>query len=307
MEDSEKRQRELWAQFVSSEGEERVKVLMELGHDAFHEGRHIESLAMSETAKQIYESMGAAASSTALAFVYRSIGWSLKQLRRYPEAVVAARRSAEIYRELGDVELLEALNEEGDYWFEQEQWEQALGAYEASLHETHPDRSKDLLAQSYGNCGFALGKLDRNEESIEHHLQARAIAKALKDPWQVAFFDEELAFRYYKIKNVEKALFYGEKALDFAIITDHPERMKWANARMALIKKLEGEFDEGLAFAEKAKVYSMRQKSTHWSFLIGIEQIMADLYEGKGDLQEATERRRRLKTLEETVKQDQDL
>ena len=90
MDEFDNREKELWAQVSMCEGEEKVHALMELGHDAFHEGKHIESLALTETACQIYESMGAEANSTSLGHVYRSIGWCLKELKRYPEAAAAA-------------------------------------------------------------------------------------------------------------------------------------------------------------------------------------------------------------------------
>ena len=307
MHNSEKRQQELWAQVSTCEGEEKVEALMELGHDAFHDGKHAESLALCETASQIYESMGAQASATCVGHVYRTIGWCLNELKRYPEAAAAAHRATEIYREINDSDLLKTLNEEGDYWYSAMEWEKSFAAYQSSLEEVNPDRPEEFLARTYADCGFALGKLKRNQEALEHFVKSREVFRKLKNPWQVAFCDEEISFCYYKLKNQEGALLFAHKALDFAELTDAPYRVIWANARMGLAKKLAGEYKVALKHFDISKEYLLKQNNIYWPSLVKVESVIADVYEAEGRLEEAAECRRRLRTLEETVVPDPDL
>ena len=149
--------------------------------------------------------------------------------------------------------------------------------------------------------------MKRNQEAVEHFLKSREGFKKLKNPWQVAFCDEEISFFYYRLKNAEQALVYAQRALDFADLTDAPYRVIWANARMALAKKLAGDYEEALEHLEIAKTYLLAQNKVYWPSLIKIESVIADVYEVQGRLEEATECRRRLKTVEETVVPDPDL
>jgi tetratricopeptide (TPR) repeat protein len=307
MDNSAKRKQELWAQISTCEGEAKVEALMELGHDAFHEGNHAESLALCETASQIYEAMGAQASATCVGHVYRTIGWCLNELKRYPEAAAAAHRATEIYREINDSDLFKTLNEEGDYWYSAENWEKSYMAYKASLEDVNPDRSDELLALTYSHCGFVLGKMKRNQEALEHFLKSREGFKKLMNPWQVAFCDEEISFCYYKLKNQEKAMEFAQKALDFAGLSGAPYRLIWANARMGLAKKLAGEYQLALDHFEISKKYLLNESKIYWPSLVKIERVIADVYEEEGRLEEAKECRRRLKTVEETVVPDPDL
>jgi tetratricopeptide (TPR) repeat protein len=303
----DKREQELWTQVSKGEGETKAQALMELGHAAFHNGKHTESLAMSETALQVYESMGAKASSAAVGFVYQSIGWSLKALKRYEEAASAAHRAVELYRSIGDQDLFRALNEEGDYWYEARQWEKSFEVYSRGLIEVNPDRSDESLAFTHGHCGFALGKMKRWEESLDHFLKSRELFKNLKNPWQVAFCDEEISLCYYKIGDGVSALDFAQRALDFADITEASYRLIWANARMGLAKKLLGEYDEALAYLIESKTHLLAERRTEWGTLVRLEKLMAEVFEAKGATEEAEEVIRRIRVIEETLEgEDED-
>lgn len=76
---------------------------------------------------------------------------------------------------------------------------------------------------------------------------------------------------------------------------------------MALAKKLAGDYEEALEHLEIAKTYMLAQNKVYWPSLVKIESVIADVYEAQGRLEEATECRRRLKTVEETVVPDPDL
>jgi tetratricopeptide (TPR) repeat protein len=307
MERFDKREQELWAQVSKGEGETKAQALMELGHAAFHEGKHTESLAMSETALQVYESLGAKASSAAVGFVYQSIGWSLKALKRYEEAADAAHKAVELYKAIGDKDLFRALNEEGDYWYDAQEWEKSFEVYSSALVEVNPDRSDESLAFTYGHCGFALGKMKRWEESLEHFLKSRELFKKLKNPGQVAFCDEEIALCYYKMGDGVSALDFAQRALDFADITEAPYRLIWANGRMGLAKKLLGEYDEALGYFIQSKTYLLAERRTEWGTLVRLEKLMAEVFEAQGATEEAEEVLRRIRVIEETLEgEDED-
>ena len=304
MERFDKREQELWARISKGEGESKAQALMELGHDAFHKGNHTESLAMSETALQVYQSLGAKASNAAVGFVYQSMGWSLKALKRYEEAALAAHKAGDLYREIGDKDLFRALSEEGDYWYDAKEWEKSYEVYSLALVEVNPDRSDESLAFTYGHCGFALGKMKRWEESLEHFMKSRELFKKLKNPGQVAFCDEEVALCYYKLGDGVSALDFAQRALDYADITGASYRLIWANGRMGLAKKLLGEYDEALEYLMESKNHLLAERRTEWGTLVRLEKLMSEVFEAQGATDEAAELLRRVRVIEETLEGD---
>ncbi len=302
----EKNEQELWAQVSKGDSDEKAQALMELGHKAFHKGDHKESLAMSETAREVYESMGATASSAALGHVYQSIGWSLRALKRYEEAASAAHRAVELYKEIGDKDLYRALIEEGDYWYSAKNWEKSYEVYKAALEEVNPDLSEETLGMTYGHCGFALGKMLRWQESLEHFLKSREVFKNLKNPWQVAFCDEEIALCYAKLGNGMESLFYAQKALDFADITQHPYRLTWANGRMGLAKKVLGEYDSALEYFSICKGHMFADGDPYWPAVVHLEKLVAEIYEAQGLHEQAAEQLRRVKVIEEIIEEEEE-
>ncbi len=307
MDNSEIRQSELWMKISTCDGDEKVEALMELGHDAFHNGKPAEALAFCETAKQVYESMGLQANSACVGHVHRTIGWCLNGLKRYAEAATAAQYASDIFRDINDPEFTKTLNEVGDYWYSDEKWEKSYEAYKSSLEAVDMERSQSLLALTFSHCGFALGKMKRNQEALEHFIKSREEFKKLKNPWQVAFCDEEISFCYYKLGNQVKATEYAQKSLDFAELSTAPYRLIWANARMGLAKKLARDYGGALEHFEISKKHLLNQNNIYWPSLVKIEKVIADVYEEQGRMDDAYECRRRLKTLEETVVPDPDL
>jgi tetratricopeptide (TPR) repeat protein len=301
MEQFDQREKELWTKVSTGEGEEKARALMELGHDAFHKGNHVDALAMCETALQVYESMGTLASTVEIGNVYQRIGWSLRALERFEEAAQAAHRAAKLYKEYGIPELFRALNEEGDYWYAAENWEKSLEIYLQALTEVNPDRSDIDLAYTHGNCGFAFARLKDWQASATHFIAAREYFRKIKNPVQVAFCDEEISMAYFKLGNGLEALIYAQKALDFAESAQAIYRLIYANGRMGLAKKLLGEYETALDHFETSLGYLRSEREPYWPALIGIQHHIADIYELQGLFQDATEIRRRLIVLEETI------
>ena len=87
--EDEKLEAELWETASKAEGEEKVDALIQLSYRSFHRGEHAESLALCETARDLYEALGASANSSTLAHIYTGIGYSLNRLRRHSDAAIA--------------------------------------------------------------------------------------------------------------------------------------------------------------------------------------------------------------------------
>ena len=83
-------EKELWQRIPNTEGTERAETFVALSHLAYDRGDHKASLALCESAREIYEQLGAETSTAALMHVYEGITWSLRKLDRDEEAAALA-------------------------------------------------------------------------------------------------------------------------------------------------------------------------------------------------------------------------
>ena len=89
IDNKETEDQELWKQLPNTEGEERAELLIQLAQQAIYRSSGDEALALAEQAHQIYQAMGATASSTGMANAITGIGYSLKELNKVDEATTA--------------------------------------------------------------------------------------------------------------------------------------------------------------------------------------------------------------------------
>ena len=116
--EDEKLEAELWETASNCDGEEKVDALIQLSYRSFNRGDHAESLALCETARDLYEALGAGANTSTLAHIYTGIGYSLNRLRRHTDAAAALDRAVVLYREIGSTEAVVQLRCEGDSWYD---------------------------------------------------------------------------------------------------------------------------------------------------------------------------------------------
>ena len=92
-------EKELWQRIPNTQGTERAETFVALSHLAYDRGDHKASLALCESAREIYEQLGAETSTSALLHVYEGISWSLRKLDRDEEAAELALRAVDLLKE----------------------------------------------------------------------------------------------------------------------------------------------------------------------------------------------------------------
>ena len=299
--EDEKLEAELWELASNCDGEEKVDALIQLSYRSFNRGDHAESLALCETARDLYEALGAQANTSTLAHIYTGIGYSLNRLRRHTDAAAALDRAVVLYREIGSTEAIVQLRCEGDSWYDAKEYEKAHETYVAAINEANPDVADREVAINYANAGSALIKLKRWSEALTNFLAARAIYKTLKMPGEIVHCDEEIALCYYWLSNGMEALHHAQLAMDFADTAEDEFHKMWATARMGLAKKVLEEYDEALELFADAKSRMVRVENPNWRAVIKMERQVASILVIKGRVSEAQEIERRIASLAEVV------
>ena len=292
-------EKELWASIPRSEGVDRAESFVTLSHMAYERGDFKSALALCESAREIYESLKAVVSTQALLHVYEGITWSLRRLDRDEEAAELALKVVDVLKEDDLVEATDMLREAGRFFFDAGEYQKSLDCHIRAIAEIDLDLTDWTIGIDNYNVGYANMMLEKYSEAVSHLIKARKYFKKDKEPEKVYYCDEYLAASYIKLKNGVEATVHAQKALDFAVTAQSQVLEKWAKYRLGCAKVLLGEPEQAQALLEQA-LFLNTSCSTDWELAIKIEHEIADILSASGEVEQADEIRRRIKTLEET-------
>ena len=294
-------EKELWQRIPNTEGTERAETFVALSHIAYDRGDHNASLALCESAREIYEQLGAEASTSALMHVYEGITWSLRKLDRDEEAAELALHAVDILKENNPMEAADMMRDAGRFYFAAEKYEKSLQCHQNAIAEIDPDTTELTMGIDSYNCGFALVRMKRYAESLQYLLAARNYLKKAKEPEKVYYCDEYLAVAYIELNNGVEAITHAQKCLDFAKSAQNECLETWARYRLGCAQVLIGEINEGEDNLRQALDTNVHSGNTDWELAIELEIEIANILVIKGRVAEANEIKRRIATIEETM------
>ena len=294
-------EKELWQRIPNTEGTERAETFVALSHIAYDRGDHKASLALCESAREIYEQLGAEASTSALMHVYEGITWSLRKLDRDEEAAELALHAVDILKENNPMEAADMMRDAGRFYFAAEKYEKSLQCHHNAIAEIDPDTPELTMGIDSYNCGFALVRMKRYAECLPYLLAARNYLKKAKEPEKVYYCDEYLAVAYIELNNGVEAITHAQKCLDFAKSAQNECLETWARYRLGCAQVLIGEINEGEDNLRQALDTNVHSGNTDWELAIELEREIANILVIKGRVAEANEIKRRIATIEETM------
>jgi len=294
-------EKELWQLIPNTEGTERAETFVALSHIAYDRGDHKASLALCESAREIYEQLGAEASTSALMHVYEGITWSLRKLDRDEEAAELALRAVDLLKDERPSDAADMMRDAGRFYFAAEKYEKSLQCHQNAIAEIDPDTTELSMGIDSYNCGFALVKMKRYAECLPYLLAARNHLKKAKEPEKVYYCDEYLAVAYIELNNGVEAITHAQKCLDFAQSAQNECLETWARYRLGCAQVLIGEINEGEDNLRQALGTNVNAGNTDWELAIELEKEIANILVIKGRVGEANEIKRRIATIEETM------
>jgi tetratricopeptide (TPR) repeat protein len=294
-------EKELWQSIPTTEGTERAETFVALSHLAYDRGDHKAALALCESAREIYEQLGAEASTSALMHVYDGISWSLRKLDRDEEAAELALRAVDLLKDERPSDAADMMRDAGRFYFAAGKYEKSLQCHQNAIAEINPDTTEFTMGIDSYNCGFALVKMEKYAESLSYMTAARNYLKIAKEPEKVYYCDEYLAVAYIELKNGVEATTHAQKCLDFAQSAQNEPLETWARYRLGCAQVLLGEFDEAEEHLRQALSMNVHARDTDWELAIELEKEIDNILVIKGRVAEANEIKRRIATIEETM------
>ena len=294
----------LWDRIPEVDGEERASTYYELSARIYARGQYDEALALAETARDIYSTLGDSAPSEGLAQAYSAIGYNLNQLKRMDEAATAMSKAVEILRENKSPIALELACTLGEWWYTSKQYDKVVETMNECAQEHLVDGNEIGAANDLHLIGCAERELKNYERSIDAFKEARALFKRNKEVIHVARCDQKIASCLIELGEGELALETARKAVDvFETGHDH-RRETFAQFEYGKAQILLEKFDDALATLEQVLSVVSEDEPKDFEFIVDVETRIAMIIRMQGRTDEADEIERRLKSVQETLDEE---
>jgi tetratricopeptide (TPR) repeat protein len=294
----------LWDRIPEVDGEERASTYYELSARIYARGQYDEALALAETARDIYSTLGDSAPSEGLAQAYSAIGYNLNQLKRMDEAATAMSKAVEILRENKSPIALELACTLGEWWYTSKQYDKVVETMNECAQEHLVDGNEIGAANDLHLIGCAERELKNYEKSIDAFKEARALFKRNKEVIHVARCDQKIASCLIELGEGELALETARRAVDvFETGHDH-RRETFAQFEYGKAQILLEKFDDALATLEQVLSVVSEDEPKDFEFIVDVETRIAKIIRMQGRTDEADEIERRLKAVQEALEDD---
>jgi tetratricopeptide (TPR) repeat protein len=294
----------LWERIPETQGLDRANTYYELSARIYARGQNDEALALAETARDIYAELGPVVPSDGLAQAYSAIGYNLNQLKRMNEAANAMSKAVELLRESKSPLAIDLACTLGEWWFSSKEYEKTIECMSDCVQEHLVDGNDSGAANDLHLIGCAQRELKNYGEALESFREARELFKKIKEVINVARCDQKIAHCLTEIGDGEGALLAAQKSLDVFVTAHDHYRETYSLLELGKAQIVAGLGEDGLNTLDRVLEIATDNDTKDFEFILEIEGRMADVLISLGREDEAEEIRRRIKAVEEVIKED---
>jgi tetratricopeptide (TPR) repeat protein len=294
-------EKELWQRAANNEGSIRADAYVGLGRIAFDKSKIKESLALCETAREIFESLGKSEYQREIFDVSVGISKNYGELRLAGKAAEALGEAIEVAEIIGIEEVDDLYRDQGRFFFVADEYENSIAAHQRAIESTHKYFRDESVGIDYFNIAMGLYELGRYGESIDAYLKSRQGYAGDKEIANVADCDYRICGSYAKLENAVQIEFYGRRALDFVTMINDYRKIWNLKYYLGIAAKALGELEKAGELFEEAKNLAQAMGWQEWEFFITVDKEIAYLCEVHGMSDQASEILRRIASVEEIV------
>jgi tetratricopeptide (TPR) repeat protein len=296
--------KELWQRAANNEGSIRADAYVALGRIAFDQGKFKESVALCETAKEIFEQVDVGEYQREIFEVNIGLSKNYERLERRQDAAQALGKAIEAAKVIEIEELDDLLRDQGRAWFAAGQYENSIACHQEAIAMTEMFLREESYGVDYFNIGMGLYELKRYEESKDAYLRSRAAFEAQDDIEEIVECDYRLAEIYVDLKDPVNIIYHGQRALDFYTVLGDDRKVWTLKYFLGIAHRLLGDLETASRLYEEARNLAVAMGWKEWEFLIKVDTAIADIHETNGMSEHATEILRRVKSIQELAAKD---
>ena len=296
--------KELWQRAANNEGSIRADAYVALGRIAFDQGKFKESVALCETAKEIFEQVDGSEYQREIFEVNIGLSKNYERLERRHDAAQALGKAIEAAKVIEIEELDDLLRDQGRAWFAAGQYENSIACHQEAIAMTEMFLREESYGVDYFNIGMGLYELKRYEESKDAYLRSRAAFKAQDEIEEIVECDFRLTEIYVELKDPINIIHHGQRALDFFTVLGDDRKVWTLKYFLGIAHRLLDDLKTASRLYDEARNLAVALGWKEWEFLIKVDTAIADIYETNGMHEYAAEILRRIKSVQELAAKD---
>jgi tetratricopeptide (TPR) repeat protein len=296
--------KELWQRAANNEGCIRADAYVALGRIAFDQGKFKESVALCETAKEIFEQVDGSEYQREIFEVNIGLSKNYERLERRQDAAQALGKAIEAAKVIEIEELDDLLRDQGRAWFAAGQYENSIACHQEAIAMTEMFLREESYGVDYFNIGMGLYELKRYEESKDAYLRSRAAFKAQHEIEEIVECDFRLTEIYVELKDPVNIIHHGQRALDFFTVLGDDRKVWTLKYFLGIAHRLLDDLKTASRLYDEARNLAVALGWKEWEFLIKVDTAIADIYETNGMHEYAAEILRRIKSVQELAAKD---
>jgi len=296
--------KELWQRAANNEGSIRADAYVALGRIAFDQGKFKESVALCETAKEIFEQVDVGEYQREIFEVNIGLSKNYERLERRQDAAQALGKAIEAAKVIEIEELDDLLRDQGRAWFAAGQYENSIACHQEAIAMTEMFLREESYGIDYFNIGLGLYELGRHEESKDAYLRSRAAFKAQDEIEEIVECDYRLTEVYVELKDPVNIIHHGQRALDFFTVLGDDRKVWTLKYFLGIAHRLLDDLKTASRLYDEARNLAVALGWKEWEFLIKVDTAIADIYETNGQPEYAAEILRRVKSVQELAAKD---
>ena len=296
--------KELWQRAANNEGSIRADAYVALGRIAFDQGKFKESVALCETAKEIFEQVDVGEYQREIFEVNIGLSKNYERLERRQDAAQALGKAIEAAKVIEIEELDDLLRDQGRAWFAAGQYENSIACHQEAIAMTEMFLREESYGVDYFNIGMGLYELKRYEESKDAYLRSRAAFKAQDEIEEIVECDYRLTEIYVELKDPVNIIHHGQRALDFFTVLGDDRKVWTLKYFLGIAHRLLDDLKTASRLYDEARNLAVALGWKEWEFLIKVDTAIADIYETNGQPEYAAEILRRVKSVQELAAKD---
>jgi tetratricopeptide (TPR) repeat protein len=296
--------KELWQRAANNEGSIRADAYVALGRIAFDQGKFKESVALCETAKEIFEQESQSEYQREIFEVNIGLSRNYEKLERRQDAAQALGKAIEAAKVIEIEELDDLLRDQGRYFFAAGQYENSIACHQEAIAMTEMFLREESYGIDYFNIGLGLCELGRYEEAKDAYRKSRSAFKSQDEIESVVDCDYRLTEVHVELKDPVNIIHHGQRALDFFTVLGDDRKVWTLKYFLGIAHRLLGDLETASRLYDEARNLAVAMGWKEWEFLIKVDTAIADIFETNGMPEYAAEILRRVKSVQELAAKD---